>query len=71
MLCRNEEGTWDTPDAARLLMRTVAGRHATTLADLPWTPSEPDTLLDSFRGSTDSVAALLKGVQQHRNVCIH
>ena len=33
--CRNEEGSWDTPDAAKLLMRSVAGSHGDALASIP------------------------------------
>lgn len=52
-------------------MRTVAAQHAKALGDLPWAPSGSDNLLDSFRNSADTVAALTKGVQQHSNMGIH
>lgn len=67
-LCRNGEGTWDTPDAARLLMRTVAAQHAEALGDLPWAPPGAGTLLEGFRESANTVAALMKGAQDYSTV---
>ena len=71
LLCRNEGGTWDTPDAARLLMRTVAAQHAEALGDLPWAPLGSDTLLEGFRESANTVSALMKGAQQHGSMVVH
>ncbi len=48
---RNEEGTWDTPDAAKLLMRSVAGMHGEALAALPSASKEGASLADLIAGS--------------------
>ena len=50
--CRNEEGSWDTPDAAKLLMRSVAGSHGDALASIP-APSGSGSLSDLVTGASN------------------
>lgn len=60
---RNEEGTWDTPDAAKLLMRSVASAHGPALEALSWSRDTPGELPEDFGLSADNLAALIQGGQ--------
>jgi hypothetical protein len=53
------------------VLRTVAAQHAQALSDLPWAPTGSDTLLEGFSKSANTVAALMKGVQQRGNLSCH
>ncbi len=52
---RNEEATWDTPDAAKLLMRTILAQHAQALATLP-AESRDGSLADLIAGRSRDLA---------------
>lgn len=58
---RNDEGTWDTPDAAKLLMRTVAAAHGPALEAMPWSFDENGELAAALGVTIDNLAALIQG----------
>ena len=50
MTCRNDDGGWDTPDVARMLLRSTIAAHKSQLEQLPASSQPERSLADVAAG---------------------